>query len=103
MIDVTDATFAQEVLKHSGLVLVDFWAPWCSPCKTMVPILDDISRTMKSVKVVKINVDENSSVSAEYGVRGIPTIIFFKQGEPVGTLAGLKSKVLLESTISSLE
>ena len=79
---VTDSTFATEVLGSNEPVLVDFWAEWCGPCRAIAPILEEISTELEGkVKIVKLNVDQNPSTTAQYGVRSIPTMILFKNGE----------------------
>ena len=86
---VTDTTFDAEVLAASGPVLVDFWAEWCPPCKAMDPILDDLSRELAGkVKIVKLNVEENVGIVTRYNVRAMPTMIVFKDGEPVDAKVG---------------
>lgn len=90
---VTDSDFEAEVLKSDVPVLVDFWAPWCGPCKSMGPIVDELAGEYDGkVKVVKMNVDENTEVPGKHNVMSIPTFIIFKGGEPVTTFVGAKSK-----------
>lgn len=90
---VTDGDFDTEVLKSDVPVLVDFWAPWCGPCKSMIPIVDELSTEYEGkVKVVKMNVDENTDSPGKYNVMSIPTFIIFKGGEAVTTFVGAKSK-----------
>lgn len=92
---VTDATFESEVLKSSGPVLVDFWAEWCGPCRQIGPALEQISDEMDEIKIVKVNVDENPTAPAQYGVRSIPTMIIFKDGRPHATKIGALPKSAL--------
>ncbi|MCA9370687.1 MAG: thioredoxin [Candidatus Peregrinibacteria bacterium] len=90
---ITDAEFDTQVLKSDIPVLVDFWAPWCGPCKAMIPIVDELSSEYEGkVKVVKMNVDENMDVPGKYSVMSIPTFMIFKGGEAVTTFVGAKSK-----------
>lgn len=97
---VSDASFEADVLKASGLVLVDFWAEWCGPCKMIAPILDDVSKTYEGrVSVTKMNVDENRAVPAQYGIRGIPTLMVFKDGQLAATKVGAMSKTQLAAFI----
>ncbi|MBR3481510.1 MAG: thioredoxin TrxA [Neisseriaceae bacterium] len=89
IVHATDANFEQEVLKSDLPVLVDFWAPWCGPCKMIAPILDDIAADYQGkVKVVKVNVDENQAVPAQFGIRNIPTLKVFKNGQEVANKVG---------------
>ena len=93
MADVTDATFAQEVLKSTIPVFVDFWAPWCGPCKSMLPVIDEIAKQFEGkVKVMKMNVDENSDTPQQFGVMSIPSFFVFKNGEVVSNFVGVKTK-----------
>ncbi len=95
VINVTDTSFSKDVLDNDGLVLVDFWAPWCGPCKMIAPVLDDLAAT--GAKVVKVNIDDEPQTPAQYGVRSIPTLMLFKNGESVDTKVGLQSKGQLEA------
>ena len=102
-ITITDADFDKEVLKSKIPVLVDFWAPWCGPCKSMLPIIEELAKDLDGkAKVVKINVDENSDTPAKYSVMSIPTFIFFKVGEMAQTLVGVKSKEDLKKEFDAL-
>ncbi|WP_321325844.1 thioredoxin TrxA [Thiomicrorhabdus sp.] len=94
MISTSDSNFEAEVLQSDLPVLVDFWAEWCGPCKMIAPILDDISTEYAGkVKVAKLNIDENPSTPPKYGVRGIPTLMLFKNGEVDATQVGAKSQL----------
>ena len=93
---VSDATFEQDVLKADAPVLVDYWAEWCGPCKMIAPILDDVSKDYDGrVQVAKMNVDENSQIPAKYGIRGIPTLMLFKDGQLAATKVGAMTKAQL--------
>ena len=85
-------SFEKEVLNCSGVVLVDFWAEWCGPCKIQLPVLEEISSEMTDVRVCKVNVDENNELAIKFGIRSIPTMMIFKNGEKVDQLVGLKQK-----------
>ena len=92
----TDAAFETDVLKSSKPVLVDYWAEWCGPCKMIAPILDDVSKDYDGrVQVAKMNVDENSQIPAKYGIRGIPTLMLFKDGQLAATKVGAMTKAQL--------
>ncbi len=100
--NVTDASFDEDVLKNNGLVLVDFWAEWCGPCKTIAPSLEELSSEMAGeLTVAKINIDENPNIPTKYGVRGIPTLMLFKDGEVAGTKVGASPKGQIEAWIKS--
>ncbi len=99
---VSDNTFDQDVLKSGVPVLVDYWAEWCGPCKMIAPILDEVSRDFDGrVQVAKLNVDDNNEVPAKYGIRGIPTLMLFKNGEVVATKVGALSKSQLTQFLDS--
>ena len=93
IISVTDNNFEQEVLKSSAPVLVDYWAEWCGPCKMIAPVLEEIAREYGGrVKVAKLNIDENPATPPKYGIRGIPTLMLFKNGGVEATNVGAVSK-----------
>ncbi len=93
MRQVTDATFETEVEKGAGLILVDFWAEWCGPCRQIGPVLEEIDAAMgDKVTIVKLNIDENPSTPTRLGVRGIPTLMLFKDGQVVSTKIGALPK-----------
>ena len=99
---VSDASFEQDVLKADTPVLVDYWAEWCGPCKMIAPILDEIARDYDGkLQVAKMNVDENQQVPAQFGIRGIPTLMLFKSGELVATKVGALPKAQLTAFIDS--
>lgn len=100
---VTSETFEAEVLKASGLVVVDFYADWCGPCKMMAPIIDSISEDYDDVKFVKLNVDYNQDLAMNYGVMSIPTFMFFKNGEAAKTIVGGTSRDAFEDILDELK
>jgi len=96
----TDDNFEGEVLKSDKPVLVDFWAPWCGPCKAIGPVVEELAEKFNdSVKMMKLNVDENQKTAVNYGVRSIPTLILFKEGKVFDTLVGLVPKERLEDFV----
>ncbi|MDF5728623.1 MAG: thioredoxin [Rhizonema sp. PD38] len=101
IIAVTEATFNQEVLESEVPVLVDFWAPWCGPCRMVAPVVDEVATEYEGqVKVVKLNTDENPTVASRYGIRSIPTLIVFKGGRQVDTVVGAVPKTTLIKTLT---
>jgi thioredoxin 1 len=96
----TDDNFESEVLKSDKPVLVDFWAPWCGPCKAIGPVVEEIAEQFKdNIKVMKLNVDDNQKTSVNYAVRSIPTLILFKEGRVLDTLIGLVPKNKIEDFV----
>ena len=102
IVHVTDASFEDDVLKSDVPVLVDFWAAWCGPCKMIAPILDEIAKEYDGkIKVAKVDVDANNATPAKFGIRGIPTLMIFKQGAAAATKVGALSKTQLHDFIKS--
>ena len=99
---ISDASFEADVLKSGTPVLVDYWAEWCGPCKSIAPILDEVAKEYTGrLKIAKINVDENQAVPAKFGIRGIPTLMLFKNGNVEATKVGALSKTQLAAFIDS--
>lgn len=102
ILHITDSSFEEEVLKSARPVMLDFWAEWCGPCKMIAPILDELAGQYKGkLTVAKINIDDNQKTPETYAVRGIPTLILFKDGEVVATRVGAASKSQLEAFIDA--
>jgi len=97
--EITDANFSQEVEKAEGLVLVDFWASWCGPCKMLSPVIDQLSEEIGEVKFTKLNVDDNVETSQKFRISSIPTVMLFKNGNVVDTLIGFRPKGEIEQII----
>ncbi|MDJ0634250.1 MAG: thioredoxin [Xenococcaceae cyanobacterium] len=97
---VTDASFKEEVLDSDVPVLVDFWAPWCGPCRMVAPVVEEIAEQYDGqIKVVKLNTDENPQVASQYGIRSIPTLMIFKGGQRVDMVVGAVPKTTLANTL----
>ncbi|WP_186431361.1 thioredoxin [Clostridium sp. BSD9I1] len=98
--EIKDNNFQDEVLKSDIITVVDFWAPWCGPCKMLGPVIDEISKELKNkAKFVKINVDENPTVSSQYRIESIPTVLVFKGGKIVENLVGFRPKQAIKMAI----
>jgi thioredoxin 1 len=92
-LNFSDQSFKQEVLDNKGVTVVDFWAPWCGPCRVASPIIDELSKEYEGkVKIGKVNVDENSQIASQFGVMSLPSVLFFKNGQPVKSIVGAQSK-----------
>ena len=97
--EVTDASFQAEVLESENPVLVDFWAPWCGPCRVVAPVLEEIAGEREDLKIVKLNVDDNQQTAVNYDVLSIPTLILFRNGEAVKKVIGAYPKKKLEAEL----
>ncbi|KAA6465089.1 thioredoxin [Acidobacteria bacterium AB60] len=103
VLEVTDANFDQEVLKSEQVVLVDFWAAWCGPCKMIAPAVDSIATTYAGkLKVTKVNVDQNGATPSRYGIRGIPALLFFKDGKVADQIVGYVPQDVIEEKVQRL-
>jgi thioredoxin 1 len=103
VVEVTDQTFQAEVLESELPVVVDFWAEWCAPCRMVAPILKKLAAEMKGkVKIAKLDVDSNRSTAGQFGIQGIPTLIFFRGGRPVDQRIGLSSEADLRAAVERL-
>lgn len=101
-IELTKETFEAEVLKSETPVLVDFWAPWCGPCKMVAPVLEELSEQAKGYKIAKLDVDTAPEIAQTYGIMSIPTIILFNKGEVAEQVVGVQTKEALEALVQSV-
>ena len=103
VIDVKKSNFQEEVISADKLVLVDLYATWCAPCKALAPVLEELAdKYADKIKVVKVNVDEEESIAAKFGIASIPTVIFFKNGQTAASLVGLRTSLEIEKMIEKL-
>ncbi len=101
-IEVSDTTFEQEVLKSDKPVIVDFWAPWCGPCKILGPRFEELSNEMTNIKFCKVNVDDNQNTAEKYEIRSIPSLIIFNKGQIAGKIIGAMSKEAIKEKINTV-
>jgi thioredoxin 1 len=99
IIEVTDTNFQAEVLEHETPTLVDFWAPWCGPCRVVAPILEEIAAEREDVRIVKLNVDDNQQTAAQFGILAIPTMVLFRDGAEAKRIQGALPKKRLEAEL----
>lgn len=103
VLEVTTATWDAEVLNSSGLIMIDFWAVWCGPCRIIAPTVEELSKEYSGkVKVMKLNTDENPEIASKYKIMGIPTLMFFKDGQKIDQVVGAVPKPQLKSKLDSL-
>lgn len=103
IMEIDDDAFEKEVLNSETPVMVDFWAPWCGPCRAIAPIVEELQKVNgDKMKFVKVNVDENPLTPSKYGIKAIPTLIFFKNGEVADQITGMVSKASLEETLKGV-
>jgi thioredoxin 1 len=101
--ELTDATFDEKVSEDTGLTVVDFWAPWCGPCRMVAPVIEELAKEMNGeVRFAKVNVDESPRIAGRFGIRSIPTIGFFVGGEPAGAVVGAYPKAALRQVIDQV-
>lgn len=100
--EVTDKNFDTEVLQQDGVTLVDFWAPWCGPCRIIAPVIDELAAEYEGkANIVKLNVDDNPQTAGRFGIQSIPTLLLFKEGQVVDSIIGLQTKAALAAKIDA--
>jgi thioredoxin 1 len=99
IVEVTDTNFQAEVIEHETPTLVDFWAPWCGPCRVVGPVLEEIAASREDVRIVKLNVDENQQTAAAFGILAIPTMVLFRNGQEAKRIQGAMPKKRIESEL----
>lgn len=103
IVELTTSSWEREVLNSKGIFMVDFWAPWCGPCRIIAPTIEELAKEYAGkVKVGKLNTDENPEIATRYGIMGIPTIMFFKDGQKVDQIVGVVPKSILKSKLDAL-
>lgn len=103
IVELTSSSWETEVLKAKGIIMVDFWAPWCGPCRIIAPTVEELAKEYAGkIKVGKLNTDENPDIATRYGIMGIPTIMFFKDGQRVDQIVGVVPKSVLKGKIDTL-
>jgi thioredoxin 1 len=103
IMDIDDRSFDSEIIQSDKPAVVDFWAPWCGPCKAIGPVIEELAESYgENIKFTKCNVDENPATPAKFGIKAIPTLIFFKEGKVVDQITGMVAKSKLEDTIKSI-